>query len=378
MRVEGGEDVAASRRRSPGVTSRTPGAPWSPRSGATRSPRPSTSAGPPARKNGTSEPSRAATRAAGVGVELGAPGLERAVDAAAASDEPPARPAATGIRFSSRAASAGAGPGPPGQPPPTAARAAASARSTRLSAGRPGVEARRRGACRACAAGRREAEPVGEGERHEDRVEVVEAVGAPPDDGQGQVELGRREPDDRGEAAERVRTVGHAVAVRLARPRPSGADRAERLAQGQPLPDREGLRPPVRVDAGRREGRRRPAPASTGSWRDRTLWSILRRSRKRGLDQPPQLVLVVGVEPVVGVVRLDDDDRRLDRRLRLEGGGRDAERDPDPGVVLHEDRQVAHLPGRRRDPLGDLALDHEHEPLRPRRRRRGARAGSGW
>ena len=60
-RVEGGEDVRASRRRSSGVTSRTPGAPWRPWSGATRSPRPSTRAGPPARKNGTSEPRWAAT-----------------------------------------------------------------------------------------------------------------------------------------------------------------------------------------------------------------------------------------------------------------------------------------------------------------------------
>ena len=77
---------------------------------------------------------------------------------------------------------------------------------------------------------------------------------------------------------------------------------------------------------------------------------------------------VVGVEPVVRVVRLDDDDRRLDRGLGLERGRRDANGDPDPGVVLDEDRQVAHLPGRRRDPLGDLALDHQHEPVRPRRR----------
>ena len=86
-----------------------------------------------------------------------------------------------------------------------------------------------------------------------------------------------------------------------------------------------------------------------------------------GLDEPPQLVLGLRVEAVVGGVRLDDDDRGFDRRLRLEGGGRDPERDPDPGVVLHEDRQVAHPAGRRGDPLGDLALDHQHEPLRPRR-----------
>ena len=61
--------------------------------------------------------------------------------AAAASDEPPASPAATGMRFSSRAARGGAGPGPPDQPPPTAHAVAASARSTRLSASGPASSA---------------------------------------------------------------------------------------------------------------------------------------------------------------------------------------------------------------------------------------------
>ena len=39
-----------------------------------------------------------------------------------------------------------------------------------------------------------------------------------------------------------------------------------------------------------------------------------------GLDEPPELVLGGGVrQPVVVRIRLDDDDRDLDRGLRLEG-----------------------------------------------------------
>ena len=49
----------------------------------------------------------------------------------------------------------------------------------------------------AVAAERRQAEPIGQGERHEDRMERVVAVVAPADDGEGQVELGRGEADDR-------------------------------------------------------------------------------------------------------------------------------------------------------------------------------------
>ena len=87
---------------------------------------------------------------------------------------------------------------------------------------------------------------------------------------------------------------------------------------------------------------------------------------ERGLDQAPEAVLVLGRQPVVEVERLDHDHRRVDGRGRLEGRRRDRERDPDTGVVLHEHGQVAHLPGRGGDPLRDLALDHQHEPARPR------------
>ena len=39
---------------------------------------------------------------------------------------------------------------------------------------------------------------------------------------------------------------------------------------------------------------------------------------ERRLDEPPQLVLVLGVEAVVAGERLDDDDRRVDLGRRLE------------------------------------------------------------
>jgi hypothetical protein len=49
---------------------------------------------------------------------------------------------------------------------------------------------------------------------------------------------------------------------------------------------------------------------------------------ERGLDEPPELVLLVGRETVVRAVRLDDDHRRIHRGLRLErlGGTRNATR----------------------------------------------------
>ena len=215
----------------------------------------------------------------------------------------------------------------------------------------------------AIGAGRAEAQPVGQPERHEDRMEHVVAVRPPPDDGQGQVELGRREADDRREPAGRIGgRPAHERVGPVAAPTPIGPERTERLAQGQPLADREGLGAPVRVDARRGQGRGDPAGVDR-QLADQDVVDHLAPLAEGRLDEPPQLVLGLGLQAVVGVVRLDHDDRRLDGRLRLEGGRRDAEGDPDPGVVLHEDRQVAHLPGRRRDPLGDLALDHQDQPL---------------
>ena len=98
---------------------------------------------------------------------------------------------------------------------------------------------------------------------------------------------------------------------------------------------------------------------------------------ERRLDQPPQLVLGIRIEPVVAVEWLDHDHRGLDRGRRLERRGRDTKGHLDPGVVLHEDRQVAHLPGRGRDPVRNLALDHQDELVPGAGRVRAGRAGSG-
>jgi hypothetical protein len=80
---------------------------------------------------------RGCDRESPLGVErVGAPHASSAASiAAAASDEPPPSPAATGMRFSRRAASGGVA-GRPG-PSPIAARAAEIARSTRFASTGP-------------------------------------------------------------------------------------------------------------------------------------------------------------------------------------------------------------------------------------------------
>ena len=123
--------------------------------------------------------------------------------------------------------------------------------------------------------------------------------------------------------------------------------------------------------------RRHPLGGS-GSCRARTLWIILRRSRKRRLDEPPEAVLVVGSSRSSAAYGSTTMTAESTVGRRLEGRRRDPQATRTRGVVLDEDGEVAHLPGRRRDPLGDLALDHQHEPLRPRRLARAADAGSGW
>ena len=176
----------------------------------------------------------------------------------------------------------------------------------------------------------------------------------------------------------RVRSAGSPVALGppAATTPPVAARSAQLLAQDEPLPDRERLRAPVRVDPGGRE-RRGHAPGIDRELPRQDVVDHLAPLAEGGLDEAPQAVLVLGRQAIVGVERLHDDDRRLDGGFGLEGVRRDAEGDPDPGVVLHEDRQVAHLPGRRGDPFGDLALDHQHERGRAAAPRRAARAGSG-
>ena len=137
-----------------GVTSSSPGRSWARRRHAARAagrcalrvPRPAP--GHPARKNGTSEPSSAASRSARLGTEGRRP-TPRAPRrrAAAASDEPPASPAATGIRFSRRAARGGGGSGRPHSGRGGAAGGRDGAQDEVVGDG-PGVVAGRRGACR--------------------------------------------------------------------------------------------------------------------------------------------------------------------------------------------------------------------------------------
>ena len=83
-----------------------------------------------------------------------------------------------------------------------------------------------------------------------------------------------------------------------------------------------------------------------------------------GLHEPPELLLVLRRQAAGN--RSPDQQRRLDLRSRLECRRWNRARDAHLGVVLDEDRQVAHAARRRRDTLGHLALDHDDETLRPR------------
>ena len=247
-----------------GVTSRMPGWPWTPASGVTRSPRPSTSAGPPTRKNGTSEPIIAAAfRRRSASTASRAPHASRAAsNAAAASDEPPPRPAATGIRFSSRAASGGVG-GLPGPWPIAVARGGDRAEHEVL-VDRPGVAARDvqrvASAChRPGPALSRSCRPSGTNTEWRS----WNPSSRRPTTARVRFELRRREPDDRACDARRRSCVAD-------RPRRSWPIGAERLAQREPLPDRQRLRPAIGRDAGRCQrgiDARERRPAAGGSAR---------------------------------------------------------------------------------------------------------------
>ena len=202
-------------------------------SGVTRSPRPSTSAGPPARKNGTSEPSRAARR--------GGPRVERRRPTPRARRRPSRRRRRCRRRGRRR----------PGSACRAGRRAAAAARAAPLGTGgtsRGGDRRAGRG-CRRPGPGRcpstwsvssppggsdREREAIRQVQRDHHAVQVVEAVGPATEDRQRQVDLGRREPDDRRRGAGRgsaVTTRGSASA--------GFRDVAEGLGERDPLPDRD-------------------------------------------------------------------------------------------------------------------------------------------
>ena len=157
--------------------------------------------------------------------------------------------------------------------------------------------------------------------------------------------------------------------VRWRRPRRSGPIGPSAARRRQPLPDREGLRPPVGA---------MPAAASAASTRAGAIGSCrgqhvvdhLAPLAERRLDEPPQLVVLVRrraprAAPSAAGSRTMTADSTLGSGSNAPGGTRNAIRTA--GVVLDEDRQVAHRAGRRGDPLGHLALDHEHGPVRARR-----------
>ena len=132
-----------------------------------------------------------------------------------------------------------------------------------------------------------EAESVGQGERHEHRVQVVEAIVSPPDDRERQVELGGGEADD----GVQVR-IGHDSSIPDLAAAPVRADRAECVLQRQPLPDGHGLGTPVGGDAGRLQGRGH-ARRVEGKLPGEHVVEHLAPFAERGLDQPPELVLLL-------------------------------------------------------------------------------------
>ena len=197
-------------------------------------------------------------------------------------------------------------------------------------------------------------ELVGQVEAGEDRDEIVEAIRAAADDGQRQVDLGVGAGRDHG------RPPAPSSARALCQRR---AGRGPRRAPSRPRPrasavaDRERCRRPA--------AQPRCVPArAIGSWRGRTLWSILRRSRKpawttrQSRSSPSASRRRARVRPTSTAESTSGAGSKADAgttwRMR------------DVSVVLDEDREVAHATRRRRDALGDLALDHQHEAVGPR------------
>ena len=250
--------------------------------------------------------------------------------AAAASLLPPPSPAATGMRLVSRAASGGAPEPPRGRSPRTAARVAAIARRTRLSGVGGDGQARRLAALsawpRPARSRRSSASPSVE--RHHDRVKGVEAVVAPAEDGERQVQLGRRKPDDvdgnrpgrptgsdpASRALQTSRWPRHGVA--LPGSGPSAA------SQRQPLVHGERLRSPVAVDPDGRQRLRRRARAGQRQLPRQDVVELLAALAEAGLDEPPEIVLVRrrrgAASCPAGSQRADLDDGRLDLGRRLE------------------------------------------------------------
>ena len=109
---------------------------------------------------------------------------------------------------------------------------------------------------------------------------------------------------------------------------------------------------------------------SIGSCRGSTLWSILRRSRNPAWTRRHRSSSMAGGRrPGASGARTS----RASTADSTSGAGSNASRGTRrtmrrDGVVLDEDREVAHRAGRRGDPLRHLALDHEDAALRARPR----------
>ena len=151
------------------------------------------------------------------------------------------------------------------------------------------------------------------------------------------------------------------------------AGRAGRAGWG-PSASRSASHSPTAKVCGRRSGAM-PVPASAastrvasnGNCRESTLWIIFRRSRKAAWTSRQSSSSSSGPSRSSGAYGSTTMTAESTAGSGSNASGGHEEGDARPGVVLHEDRQVAHLPGRRGDPLGDLALDHQHHPPRPRR-----------
>ena len=88
------------------------------------------------------------------------------------------------------------------------------------------------------------------------------------------------------------------------RPRQSAPIGPSASFRREPLPHGHGLGTPVRGDAGRFEGRGH-ARRVEGELPRQHVVEHLPPLPERGLDQPPQLVLLLGGESIVRVIRLD-------------------------------------------------------------------------
>ncbi len=279
---------------------------------------------PPSRQNGTSAPEPAASA-----WPIGRRPAQRST--AAASAEPPPRPAPAGMRFRAGprpAARRARAPGRRGCRPSDGHRSRA--------AGRPATSSTTSSAVAAP-----KIELVGEVDRDHLRVEEVVPVVAAPDDPEGPRQLGRRRHVDR-------------APVTDLRP-PAMA------APACPTPRRRAPRPGRRVHPGRREGRRRSTrPAS-----DRR--SILRRWRSRRGPAVNIRRAPTTAGSTAGACAAAD---ARQGPTRPRAGARRPSADTVPTTAasravghLDRDRAVGRAARRRHEPLADLAL-HHHEHAR--------------